>query len=151
MAKLYSKKKGKSGSTRPVKRVKPSWVDHDAKTVEQLVVKLAKAGKTSAEIGSILRDTYSVPDVKAITKKSITTHLKEQKLQQKLPEDLRALIKRDVQIMKHLEVHKQDMTAKRGLQLTESKIGRLVIYYKKTGELTSDWTYDKTKAKTFID
>jgi small subunit ribosomal protein S15 len=53
--------------------------------------------------------------------------------------------------MKHRETHKKDQTAKRGLQLTESKIGRLVKYYKKTGQLSEDWTYDKTKAKTFID
>tara|TARA_B100000315_G_C14411550_1_gene511234 strand:- start:309 stop:755 length:447 start_codon:yes stop_codon:yes gene_type:complete len=148
---MYSKKKGQSGSTRPLKRVKPSWVNQDTKTVEQLIVKLAKTGKTPAHIGLLLRDSYNVPDVKAITKKSITLILKENNLQQKLPEDLRALIKRDVQIMKHRETHKQDKTAKRGLQLTESKIGRLVKYYKKNGQLSKDWAYDKTKAKTFID
>lgn len=54
MARIYSRKKGKSGSKRPIKRVKPSWVSYDAKVVEQLVVKLAKAGKTAAEIGLML-------------------------------------------------------------------------------------------------
>jgi len=151
MARLYSRKKGSSGSTRPSKRVKPVWVSYETKVVEQLVLKLAKAGHTPSQIGLILRDTYGIPDVKAITKKHITALLREQGVQETLPEDLKSLIKRDVQIMKHVEAHKHDMTAKRGLQLTESKIGRLVGYYKGNGILPQDWRYDKTKARTLID
>lgn len=151
MARQYSRKKGKSGSKRPAKRVKPSWVTHEPAVIEQLIVKFAKAGKMSAQIGLILRDTYGIPDVKAITRKTITQILSDHKLQKKLPEDLRALIKRDVQIMKHMEYHKHDMTSKRGLQLTESKIGRLVDYYKRMGQLPQDWTYDRSKAKTLIE
>ena len=71
MARLYSRKKGKSGSKRPVQRIKPLWVTYDEKTIEQLVVKLAKTGKTTSQIGIELRDVYGIPDVQAVTKKSI--------------------------------------------------------------------------------
>src|SRR3989344_5520702 len=106
MARLYSRKKGKSGSKRPSVRVKPAWVTYDDKTVEQLVVKLAKTGKTASVIGITLSDEYGIPDVKAITKKTITHILHEHSLQGKLPEELKALIKNDIALMKHLETNK---------------------------------------------
>ena len=151
MARLYSKKKGKSGSKRPSQRVKPAWVTYDDKTVEQLVVKLAKTGKTASVIGITLRDEYGIPDVKAITKKPITHILRDHTLQGKLPEELKALIKSDIVLMKHLETNKQDIPARRGLRLLESKIGRLVKYYKRTNVLSSDWRYDRSKAKILIE
>ncbi len=151
MARRFSRKKGKSGSTRPVRKTKPAWVIHDEKEVEQLVIKLAKSGKTSSEIGIILRDSYGIPDVRIITKKKINKILEENKLSSKLPEDLIALIRRQVNLMKHIEHNKMDMTSKRGIQLTESKIKGLVKYYKKIGKLPKDWSYDATKAKLLIE
>lgn len=151
MARLYSRKKGKSGSKRPSQRVKPVWVTYDEKIVEQLVLKLAKTGKTASQIGIELRDMYGIPDVQAITKKSITTILLEHKLQGKLPDDLKALIKNDIALMKHLEMNKKDMPAQRGLRLLESKIGRLAKYYKRTNLLPVDWRYDRSKAKILIE
>ena len=50
-------------------------------------------------------------------------------------------------IKKHLEENKQDKTAKRGTQLTESKINRLIKYYKKTEVLPNDWKYDENRFK----
>ena len=151
MARLYSRKKGKSGSKRPTVRVKPAWVTYDDKTVEQLVVKIAKAGKTASLIGIELRDTYGIPDVKAITKKPICQILKEHQLQSKLPDELKALIKTDIALMKHMEINKKDMPGKRGLCLCASKIGRLVKYYKRTHVLPADWKYDCAKAKILIE
>jgi small subunit ribosomal protein S15 len=148
---MYSRKKGKSGSTKPLKKVKPSWVRYSAKEIEQLVIKLHKSGKSTSEIGIILRDTYGVPDVKTITKKKITKILEENKISFKLPEDLTNLIKKDIKLMTHLEVNKKDMPAKRGHQLTESKIRRLVKYYKRVGKLPKDWNYDVKKAKLLVE
>ena len=68
-----------------------------------------------------------------------------------LPEDLMAMIKKDVGLHKHIESNKQDMTAKRGIQLTESKIKRLVKYYKKSGRISEDWKYDPKKAGMFLE
>ena len=151
MARMYSRKKGKSGSKKPVKKTKPVWLRYGSKETEQLVIKLAKAGKTASEIGILLRDSYGVPSVKVITKKKITQILEENKLMQKLPYDMLALIKKEIAIMKHIDANKKDMTAKRGLILADSKIRRLVKYYKKVGKIPADWKYDKKNAKLLLE
>ena len=150
MARMHSRKRGKAGSTKPVKKVKPTWVEQKPKVVEALILKLAKAGHTTSEIGIMLRDAYGVPDVKAITGKKIMQILAENKLAPNLPENLTALIKRHIDLMKHIEGNKRDKTANRGAQLTESKINRLVKYYKRKGALAADWKYDKAKAKLLV-
>ena len=63
--------------------------------------------------------------------------------------DLHAL-QTDVGVKKHLEENKHDMPAKRGLQLTESKIRRLIKYYKKIKKLPIDWKYDENSIKLFV-
>lgn len=151
MARMYSRKKGKSASKKPVKKTIPVWMRYKPREIEMLITKLAKEGKTTSWIGTILRDTYGIPDVKLVCKKKISTILKEKKIERELPEDLTALIKRAVMLRKHLEENKKDKTAKRGLQLTESKIKRLVKYYKKSGKLTSEWKYDPAKAGFYLE
>lgn len=148
---MYSRSKGKAGSKKPIKRTIPTWIRYKGKEIEFLILKLAKEGKTPSQIGIIIRDTYGIPDIKFITKKKITALLKEKKLLAEIPEDLMALIKKSAKIIKHLEINQQDNTAKRGLQLTESKIKRLVKYYKKTRRLESGWKYDPKKARMFVE
>ena len=41
------------------------------KEVEKLIVKYSKAGKTSSEIGMILRDNYGIHSVRSLTGKKI--------------------------------------------------------------------------------
>lgn len=147
---MYSRKKGKSRSTKPFKKGKTTWLRYSNKEIEMLVVKLAKAGKTQSEIGAILRDTYGIPDIKKLLNKKISKILKENTLLKDLPEDLTSLIRREIKISKHLEKNKKDMPSKRGLQLTESKIHRLIKYYKKTGRLPQAWVYDKDKARLLV-
>ena len=98
----------------------------------------------------ILSDSFGVPDVILLTKKSITKILKENKLEAKLPEDLAALIRKAIRLMKHLDDFKKDQTVKRGLTLTESKINRLAKYYKKKGKLAKDWKFERSKAKMLV-
>lgn len=147
---MHSRKRGKSGSKKPIKKVKKGWIRYSAKEVEQLTLKLAKQEKTPSQIGMILRDSYGIPDVKLLTKKSITKILKENKLETKIPEDLTALIKKTIRLMKHLDNFKKDETVKRGLTLTESKINRLAKYYKKKGKLSEDWKFERSKAKMIV-
>ncbi|MEM5871756.1 MAG: 30S ribosomal protein S15 [Candidatus Aenigmatarchaeota archaeon] len=127
-----------------------SWVDYKPKEVEDLVIKYAKQGFSSAQIGVILRDTYGIPSVKFLTQKTVTQILKENKLYPKLPEDLLDLMKRAVHISKHLEKNRKDYQAKRGLELTESKIRKLAKYYIRKGILPKDWKYDLEEAKLLI-
>jgi len=151
MARMYSRKKGKSSSKKPLERAKPSWMRYKPNEVELLVVKLAKEGKPASMVGLTLRDSYGIPDVKTITGKTISQILKEKKLSSKIPEDLMSLIKRSIRIRKHMEENRQDKTALRGLQLTESKIKRLVKYYKKEKKLPVDWKYDVKSIKLYVE
>ena len=150
MARMYSGKRGKSGSKKPVKKTKKVWLRYSDQEVEQLIVKLSKQGYSQSKIGITLRDTYGVPDVRIILNKKIGKVLGDNKLVPKLPEDLLSLIKRELNILKHLETNKKDQPAKRGLILTESKINRLVKYYKRKRILDSSWTYDREKAKLLV-
>lgn len=151
MARMHSRKKGKSGSKKPVKKSLPIWGRYKPREIELLVVKLAKDKKTASQIGVLLRDTYGIPSVKAATGRSITQVLKEKKIFPEIPEDMKALIKRALMIRKHMEMHKKDMPAFRGLILTESKIRRLMKYYKNTGRLAESWAYDPEKMKLIIE
>ena len=72
MARMYSRKKGKSGSKKPLKATLPTWVRYKSKEVELLITRLAKEGATPSHIGLILRDTYGIPNEKIITNKKIT-------------------------------------------------------------------------------
>ena len=87
MARMHSRAKGVSGSTKPIKKVVPGWLKYSAKEAELLVVKYAKEEKKPSQIGTFLRDQYGIPDIKVVTGKSITQILKEKKVKQELPED----------------------------------------------------------------
>ncbi len=93
MARMHSRKRGKSGSTKPIIKDKPVWVKYSKKEIEQIIVKLGKEGLTSAKIGLKLRDIYGIPDVKTITGKKITKILKENNLLPEIPFDLMDLMK----------------------------------------------------------
>ena len=150
MAKRYSGSRGKSGSNKPEERATPSWLRYKGKEIELLVVKLAKEGYSQSQIGMHLRDTYGIPDVKLITKKKINQILDEKKLLPEIPEDLLAVIRKSVSLAKHLEENHKDYTAKRGLQLTDSRIKRLVDYYKKSGRLPENFKYDRESIKLYV-
>ena len=151
MARMHSRRKGKSGSKKPLKSNKAIWERYSDNEVILLIEKLAKQSKTTSEIGAILRDSYGIPNVKLITKKSITSILKEKKLYPKLPEDLRDLIKKSIQITEHVGINKKDQPSIRGLTLTESKIRRLAKYYKREQLLPEIWRYSRTNAKLLIE
>src|SRR3989344_6685873 len=146
MARMHSRKKGKHGSKKPAKKTAPSWIRYKAKEIELLIAKLSKEGKNPSQIGILLRDTYGIPNVAALCEKSISVILKEKKLLQEVPEDLIALFRKYAAVRKHLEANKHDETAARGLHLTESKIGRLTKYYKRTGRIPETWKFDTERA-----
>ncbi|MBS3115803.1 30S ribosomal protein S15 [Candidatus Woesearchaeota archaeon] len=150
MARVYSRRKGQAGSTRPSVRKAPTWQSYKPAEVEALIVKLAKEGKTPSQIGMTLRDSYGIPDVKASTKKQIAEILREKNAMMKLPEDLTALLKHVIELQKHIERNKQDMSAGRGLTITESKIGRIVKYYKRSKRLPETWKYDRNNVQLLL-
>ena len=151
MARMYSRKRGKAGSQRPGKVVTQPWIRYKTDEIEKLIVKLYKSGNSISVIGMILRDTYGIPSVRFITKKRIAKILKANGLKSKLPEDVTALVKKDIRLVKHLDGHKKDMTVWRGLIITESKINKLAKYYKREGVIPQDWKFDRKTAKLLIE
>lgn len=147
---MYSRKKGKAGSKKPLEDKKYDWVKYKPKEVEQLIVKVAKNETNIAKVGAILRDSYGVPNIKKITGKSITKILENNKITKKIPDDLAYLIRNQLKIVKHLEKNKKDEPSKRGLILAESKIRRLVKYYKRSRVLPKEWVYSKEQAKLLV-
>ena len=147
MARMHARKKGKSSSKRPFRTENPSWVPLDQTEIEELIVKLAADGNTSAKIGLILRDQHGVPDVKLATGKSITAIMKEKDVMQKLPEDFAALLKKVIGLNAYLKVNPRDIHNKRNLHLLEAKIRRLERYYKGTGVIPDTWKYSLDRAE----
>jgi len=149
---MHARRKGKSGSTHPVGRKEhPGWSSLKPREVELHVLELAKAGKSTSEIGMILRDQYAVPDVKIATGKSISKILENNSMKSDIPEDLRNLIQTALTIKKHIDTNKKDLKNKRNLQLTESKIRRLVKYYKSNNVLPDNWKYNLSQAKLMFE
>jgi small subunit ribosomal protein S15 len=142
-------KKGRSQSTRPPKLTKPSWLTFKADEVEELVASLYRKGYPPSMIGLLLRDTYGIPSVKAVTGKKLLRILEERGLKPETPEDLANLIRRAARVRRHLEEHPKDYHSKRGLQLIESKIHRLAKYYKRVGVLPPDWEYKPERLSIF--
>ena len=149
MARMHSRKKGKSGSKKPIRKT-AKWVEYKPKEIEDLVYKYANKGIHSAKIGTILRDQYGIPSVKLVTKKTVGEIMKEKNVYPKLPEDMFNLIKKAVNLMEHMDKNKRDYTSYRGLEETQSKIRRLAKYYIKRGMLPKTWKYDPEQAKLLI-
>ncbi len=151
MARIHARRKGKSSSTKPYRTQNPSWVPISGTEIEELIVKLSKEGKSTSEIGIILRDQFGVPSIKLATSKKTTRILKDNKIELKLPEDLTNLIKKAVNLSDHLDENPKDLHNKRSLHLTEQKIRRLVRYYQKNDVLPPDWKYSIRTAKLLVD
>jgi small subunit ribosomal protein S15 len=150
MARMYARRRGTSGSVRPYRKEAPEWSNTDVQEIEKIVVDLKKDGMSSSQIGLALRDKYGVPDVKLATGKRVTEILREQGVESEIPEDLRNLMQKALGMRKHLSENKKDLHNKRQLQLTESKVRRLVRYYVKAGRLPEGWTYKPETAEILL-
>jgi len=144
------REKGQSHSTRPARPVAPNWVVYSPEDIESIIEELAKKGYGPSMIGIILRDQFGVPLTKPIVGKKVTQILQEKGLGLEIPEDLLQLIRKAVNLRRHLSEHPKDFHAKKGLMDIESKIRRLVKYYKSKGVLPPDWTYSPEKAKLLV-
>ena len=151
MARMHARRRGSSGSKKPFVKEKPAWVTIESKEVEELVLKLAGEGKSAAKIGLILRDSYAIPSVRLVTGKAIGQIIADNKLSGRLPEDLSDLMKRAVALEVHVRKNPKDAHNKRGLNLIESKIRRLVKYYSREGRLPAGWKYSLETAKLEIE
>ncbi|HOI40521.1 MAG TPA: 30S ribosomal protein S15 [Methanobacterium sp.] len=129
---------------------KPGWVEYSTEEIEEIILKLRKEGKSASVIGVILRDQYGIPDVKSVTGMKITHILDKHGQTEEYPEDLMNLIRKAVNIREHLSENPKDLHTKRGLQLVESRIRRLVKYYTKEGALPEGWRYEPKQAALLV-
>ena len=129
---------------------RPEWVTFSNEEIEEMILKFNKEGKTTSEIGIILRDQYGIPKVKDVTGERITEILKRNDQAGDYPEDLMNLIRRAVNIRDHLEDNPKDLHSKRGLTIIESRIRKLASYYVSEGELPEGWRYNPEQAALLV-
>ncbi len=150
MARLHSKKGGRSGTKRPKAKVAPKFVGKSPQEVQDEIVKMTKAGVPASKIGIALRDKYNVPSVRALTGKRMTALLKQENALPEYPEDLISLIKKAAKMRMHLKAAKADTHNKVKLLHVESKINRLVKYYVRKGRLPKNWRYEPESAALLV-
>ncbi|MFW6320405.1 MAG: 30S ribosomal protein S15 [Halohasta sp.] len=154
MARMHTRRRGSSGSDRPAADEPPEWSDLDSEEIENRVVELAEEGHDPSVIGLKLRDEgvkgVPVPNVKLATGKKVTEILEDHDAAPELPEDLRKLMERAIGLREHVAENGQDHQNKRALQNTESKIRRLVNYYR-GDELDEEFTYSYEHARELLE
>ena len=154
MARMHTRRRGSSGSDRPAADEPPEWSDVDSDEIEARVVELAEQGHDPSVIGLKLRDEgvkgTPIPNVKLATGKKVTEILEDHDASPELPEDLKNLMERAVGLHEHVDENGQDHQNKRALQNTESKIRRLVNYYR-GDELDEDFKYSYDNAVELLD
>ncbi|KAH3743856.1 40S ribosomal protein S13 [Pelomyxa schiedti] len=150
MGRMHSPGKGIAGSALPYRRTPPSWLKTTSTEVCELICKLARKGLTPSQIGTILRDSHGIGQVRMVTGGKILRILKINGLAPTIPEDLYCLIKKAVSMRKHLERNHRDKDTKYRLILIESRIYRIARFYKRTRQLPPTWRYDSATASTLV-
>lgn len=150
MGRMHSKGKGISRRCLPYRKAPPSWVQISASDLTEKIVQMAKRGQSPSQIGVVLRDQHGIPQVKGVTGSKILRILKVQGVAPSIPEDLFHLIKKAVNVRKHIEKFRADKDGKFRLILIESRIHRLARYYRNVKALPPTWRYQSKKASTLI-
>lgn len=154
MARMHTRRRGSSGSDRPAVDEPPEWSELDEELIEERILELHEAGYEPSQIGLKLRDEgvrgTPVPNVKLATGKKITEILEENDVEPSIPEDLRALLERALRLHEHMQEHPQDAQNKRSLQNTESKVRRLIEYYR-GDEIPADFRYSIQDAQGLLE
>ncbi|MFH1224713.1 MAG: 30S ribosomal protein S15 [Candidatus Diapherotrites archaeon] len=135
---------------RPAGKQVLDWVDYKPAELEQAIVNMANTGHTASQIGMMLRDQYGIPKLKKVAGVTVEDVLGKHNLLPEVPRDLLNLIRRSVTLQRHMKANKKDFTAKRGYQLTVSKIRRLVNYYHRKGKLPVAWRYTPETAALLV-
>ena len=147
MGRVHTHRHGQSHSTRPITMRTPSWLTSTPKEVEELVVKYGKDGVPMSQIGIKMRDQHAVPLVKPIVKKSVKQILEDNGIKPEIPEDLNNIVKKALNLQRHLKSHNSDKRNVRSLELVEAKVHRISTYYKKIGVLPQNWKYKSVVAQ----
>ncbi|MFB6100454.1 MAG: 30S ribosomal protein S15 [Candidatus Nanohalobium sp.] len=142
MSRMHKEAHGSSGSSKPVDKDNPDWVEFGEDEIIEIVLELREEGLDPAEIGLKLRDQYGVPSVKQATGKKLTEILEEEDVAPEMPEDLKNLVEKAESIEDHVEENPSDEQAKRQLELTKAKIRKIADYHREEGNISEDWEYE---------
>ena len=103
-----------------------------------------------ALIGETLKTKHNVKYIKQAIGMRLLEFLSEKKLNGEIPSDMIDLIRKAITMRKHIEKNKQDVYGKIRLIRIESKIWRLVKYYRRIGSIPENWKYDPSTAELLI-
>jgi small subunit ribosomal protein S15 len=150
IARLHSKKKGKSGTKRQKSKVVPEWSKTKKAQLKELILKMSKEGIPPSKIGLALRDQHGVPNVRAVLGMRIADFLRSEGALPELPEDLMNLIRKVVRMQEHHKAVKNDTHNRVKMSHVESKIARLVKYYSGRGMIPAGWKYERDKVALLV-
>lgn len=128
----------------------PDWIDKSPEEIEELAVELAEKGNPPSKVGKILRDQYGIPSIKEAVGKNMHEVLESNDVEPDIPEDLMNLMKKAVQLRNHLDKNPNDTRSQRSLEEFESRIHRLIKYYKREKRLPEDWRYEPEEAALLV-
>ena len=146
MTRIHGNSRGKSQSMKP-STMKSDWVKLTPEQIGKLVVEMNKEGLNASQIGIKLRDEHAISSIKSVTGKNMKQFMEENGINQEIPEDLEALVKRALSLQNHLKSNKGDRKNVRSLELLEAKVHRLSKYYKKKNILPKNWKYKSVIAQ----
>ena len=127
--------------------MKSDWVKLTPEQIGKLVVEMNKEGLNASQIGIKLRDEHAISSIKSVTGKNMKEFMEENGINQEIPEDLEALVKRALSLQNHLKSNKGDRKNVRSLELLEAKVHRLSKYYKKKNIIPKNWKYKSVIAQ----
>jgi len=127
--------------------MKSDWVKLTPEQIGKLVVEMNKEGLNASQIGIKLRDEHAISSIKSVTGKTMKGFMEENGINQEIPEDLEALVKRALSLQNHLKSNKGDRKNVRSLELLEAKVHRLSKYYKKKNVIPKNWKYKSVVAQ----
>lgn len=139
MARMHTRKKGKSGSHAQFSPENHAWVEMSNEEVKEVVLKLKNEGNSKSMIGIKLRDQFGIPSTKVMLNQKLGLLLEAEGLTEEIPEDLNNLITRYQRIKRHNQLNSKDTANARNGALIMAKILRLVRYYKRKGVLPEQW------------
>lgn len=142
MSRMHKEAHGSSGSSKPVEKGNPNWVEFEEDEIIEIILELREEGYDPAQIGLRLRDQYGIPSVKQATGKKLTEILEEKDEAPDMPEDLKNLIEKAESIQDHMSENPSDEQAQRQLELTKAKVRKVADYHRENGNIPEDWEYE---------
>lgn len=150
MARMHTKKKGKSASLKPLFESASYDGELSKEQIEDLIASYARQGMDPALIGEKLKREHKVPYLRKATGKRMLQILQEKSLSGAIPSDMMQLIKKAVGMRAHIAANHRDVHSRTRLGRVESKIWRLTKYYRREGRLPKGWKYDPQTAELLI-